>query len=245
MNKNKVILLIMSAVLIVGGSGIYTYNSFAKPANTDIVDETVSEEEEAVEVIPNTKSISEVLAETKKLQSMQNTEILYISDKNIIVNTDVSLLVFDFEKNKIVRALDSADFRRKNNLSYGGTSFKVSKDGEEIYIVSDKENDESDIYCYNLKDDNTTKIKSLSDKEIYDGRCKKDEIDYSKDDYINNTTGAFRNKKLLDHKHMEDGNVGYLFYDEALNPDSNLFEMLVLTINTSNKNLELYGIDYK
>ncbi len=122
MNKNKIILLIISALLIVGGSLVYAYNSFAKPANTDIVDETVSEEEEAVEVIPNTKSISEVLAETKKLH---------------------------------------------------------------------------------------------------------------------------RNKKLLDHKHMEDGNVGYLFYDEALNPDSNLFEMLVLTINTSNKSLETYGIDYK
>ena len=122
MNKNKIILLIISALLIVGGSLVYAYNSFAKPANTDIVDETVSEEEEAVEVIPNTKSISEVLAETKKLH---------------------------------------------------------------------------------------------------------------------------RNKKLLDQKHMEDGNVGYLFYDEALNPDSNLFEMLVLTINTSNKSLETYGIDYK
>lgn len=245
MNNNKATLIIICAVLILVGTFVYNYNSYAEAANTDIIEETMSQENQSVGVVPNTKSISEVLSETKKLQSMQNTEILYISNEKIIVNTDVSLLVFDFEKKKIVRALDSSDFRRKNNLSYGGISFKVSKDGEEIYIVSNDEKDDSDIYCYNLKDDNTIKIKSLEDKEIYNGSCKKDEVDYSKDDYINNNTGAFRNWRLLDHKHMEDGNVGYLFYDGALNPDSNLFSMLVLTINTSDKSLETYGIDYK
>lgn len=146
MNNNKATLIIICAVLILVGTFVYNYNSYAEAANTDIIEETMSQENQSVGVVPNTKSISEVLSETKKLQSMQNTEILYISNEKIIVNTDVSLLVFDFEKKKIVRALDSSDFRRENNLSYGGTSFKVSKDGSEIYIVSDKEKDESDIY---------------------------------------------------------------------------------------------------
>lgn len=244
MKKTKVILLLISVITILVVSGIYFYNYNIKQVNAEVTEENIAEtEKEEVVVTPNTKSISEVLAKTKKLQSMQSTDILYVSDDKIIINTDVSLLVFDFKTKSIVRALDLSDFRRNNNLSYGKTSFKVSKDGMEIYIVSGE--DEGDIYCYNLDADNIKNIKSLSEKEIYNGNCITNEIDYSKDDYINNNTGYFRNWELIDHKHTNEGKIGYIFYDSYLTPDSNDFSMGILILNTENKSFETYGIDYK
>ncbi|SFU44682.1 hypothetical protein SAMN04487886_102919 [Clostridium sp. DSM 8431] len=244
MKKTKVILLLISVITILVVSGIYFYNYNIKQVNAEVTEENIAEtEKEEVVVTPNTKSISEVLAKTKKLQSMQSTDILYVSDDKIIINTDVSLLVFDFKTKSIVRALDLSDFRRNNNLSYGKTSFKVSKDGMEIYIVSGE--DEGDIYCYNLDADNIKNIKSLSEKEIYNGNCITNEIDYSKDDYINNNTGYFRNWELIDHKYTNEGKIGYIFYDSYLTPDSNDFSMGILILNTENKSFETYGIDYK
>ena len=173
-------------------------------------------------------NIDKVIKETEKTQISSFTELVYASKDRVILNGDVSLIVYDLHNQKIDRAVDIKSIDMNHIQGDIVTIFKVNSKADQILMYnSSLDNSDNNKYLYDIENDTLceTNINSFDDE--YDGKKQFDEIDTYNNEYIKKHSGM----ECIDYKYIDKNNVCFLMHSRKYGNLKGISHLKILQVN--------------
>jgi len=215
------------------------------------IDNNVQAEENSLkfkEVDINKKDKNTVLLKASKEQVGAFTEIAYASKDRVIINSDFSLMVFNLNEEKIIRAIDLKEIDMNHMQGDIVTIVRVKNDGSEVLMYNDafyineeaKKNnpcDDKSIYLYKVEDDTLNKINTNNMDDYYDGKREEDYIGSDNNTYLS----KYKDWHNLDCRHIDEKNICFLLQNNEDSGKVGFSRFKILIVNTETNEEKVYS----